>query len=302
VAAAFAVAAHAAQPLAVVSFADEEGARFNTPTFGSRALVGRLDVDEVLARRDDDGIALRDAMAAAGVEPDGLARAPEWLERVSGFLELHIDQTRDLAHAGAPLGVVRSLAARQRLQVDIEGEADHAGTTPQSERRDAMSAAARLIVAAEDLASGTPGFVVTAARILVEPNALTTVPAHVRLWIDARAPDAAAVAAWRRRLDDAADEHPAVDIQFTTASRSAGVEFDGEVRRALHEAAGRDAPELVCFAGHDAGVIAERRPAGMVFVRNPTGVSHSPHEHVDLEDAAAAATAMLHAAERLASG
>jgi beta-ureidopropionase / N-carbamoyl-L-amino-acid hydrolase len=302
VAAAFAVAARAAQPLAVVSFADEEGARFNTPTFGSRALVGRLDVDEALARRDDDGVALRDAMAAAGVEPDGLARAPEWLERVSGFLELHIDQTRDLAHAGAPLGVVRSLAARQRLQVDIEGQADHAGTTPQSERRDAMSAAARLIVAAEDLASGTPGFVVTAARILVEPNALTTVPARVRLWIDARAPDAAAVAAWRRRLDDAAEKNAAVDIQFTTASRSAGVEFDGEVRRALHEAAGRDAPELVCFAGHDAGVLAERRPAGMVFVRNPTGVSHSPHEHVDLEDAAAAATAMLHAAERLASG
>jgi N-carbamoyl-L-amino-acid hydrolase len=165
-----------------------------------------------------------------------------------------------------------------------------------------MSAAARLIVAAEDLASGTPGFVVTAARILVEPNALTTVPAHVRLWIDARAPDAAAVATWRRRLDDAAEEHPAVDIQFTTASRSSGVEFDGEVRRALHEAAGRDAPELVCFAGHDAGVIAGRRPAGMVLVRNPTGVSHSPEEHVDLEDAAAAATAMLHAAERLAPG
>jgi N-carbamoyl-L-amino-acid hydrolase len=310
VAAAFAVAARAEQPLAVVSFADEEGARFNTPTFGSRALVGRLDVDDVLARRDDDGVALRDAMGAAGVEPDALARAPEWLERMSGFLELHIDQTRDLATAGAPAGVVRSLASRLRLQVDLRGRADHAGTTSRAERRDAMSAAARLIVAAEELAADAPDFVVTAARILVEPNALTTVPAFVRLWIDARAPAAPAVDAWRARLEEAARDIGAaarVEIDLTTASRSAGVEFDGAVRDALHAAAAETLeapapPELVCFAGHDAGVIAERRPAGMVFVRNPSGVSHSPEEHVELDDAATAATVMLHAAERLASG
>lgn len=307
VAAAFAVAARSEQPVAVVSFADEEGARFNTPTFGSRALVGRLDVDEVLARRDDDGIALGDAMSAAGVDPGGLARAPEWLDRMRGMVELHIDQTRDLASAGAPVGVVSGLASRLRLQVDLNGRADHAGTTSRAERRDAMSAAARLIVAAEDLAADMPDFVVTAARIQVEPNALTTVPAHVRLWVDARAPEPAAVDAWRAGLEAAAAELAArtrVGIEIATASRSAGVTFDPAVRAALRDAAtetlGRAAPEVVCFAGHDAGVIAERLPAGMVFVRNATGVSHSPDEHVDLEDAAAAATVMLHAVERLA--
>jgi N-carbamoyl-L-amino-acid hydrolase len=301
VAAAFAVAARSTQPLAVISFADEEGARFNTPTFGSRALVGRLDVDDVLARRDDDGVTLRDAMTAAGVDPDGLPAAPAALDRIAGFVELHIDQTRDLQTAGAPLGVVRSLAARLRLQVDIRGQADHAGTTPRAERRDAMSAAARLIVAAEDLAADEPHFVVTTARIQVEPNALTTVPAHVRLWIDARAPEAVAVDRWRERLEEAARTMTAVQIAITTASQSTGIEFDAGVRRALQEAAGRPVPELVCFAGHDAGVVAERRPAGMVFVRNPTGVSHSPEERVDLEDAAAAATVMLHALERLSA-
>ena len=121
VAAAFAVAARLEQPVAVVSFADEEGARFNTPTFGSRALVGRLDVDDVLARRDDDGVSLRDAMEAAGLDPDGLARAPEWLGRMRGMVELHIDQTRDLAAAGSPAGVVTALASRLRLQVDLSG-------------------------------------------------------------------------------------------------------------------------------------------------------------------------------------
>jgi N-carbamoyl-L-amino-acid hydrolase len=254
----------------------------------------------VLARQDDRGTTLREAMAAAGVDPDGLAQAPAWLDRVRGFVELHIDQTRDLANAGSPAGVVRSLASRLRLQVDIHGQADHAGTTSRAERRDAMSAAARLIVAAEDLAAAEADFVVTAARIQVEPNALTTVPSHVRLWIDARAPQAEAVDAWHRRLEEAARGLTTVEIQLTTASRSDGIEFDADVRRALHEAAGGPAPELVCFAGHDAGVIAEQRPAGMVFVRNQTGVSHSPHEHVELEDAAQAATVMLRAMEKLA--
>jgi N-carbamoyl-L-amino-acid hydrolase len=293
VAAAFAVAARARQPLAVVSFADEEGARFNTPTFGSRALVGRLDVDEVLARRDVDGISLRDAMSAAGVDAGRIRDAPQWLARIKGFLELHIDQTRELAQAGAPAGVVRSLAARLRLQLDFHGRADHAGTTPPAERRDAMSAAARAIVAAEDLAGD--GMVVTAARILVEPNALTTVPAHVRLWIDARAPATDALDAWQHGLEEAVSE-ARVEVQVATASRSAGVEFDPRVRAAL-----ATAPELVCFAGHDAGVIAEKKPAGMVFVRNPTGVSHSPEEHVDLKDAAEAASVMLRAVEKLAA-
>jgi N-carbamoyl-L-amino-acid hydrolase len=308
VAAAFAVAARSERPVAVVSFADEEGARFNTPTFGSRALVGRLDVDDVLARTDDDGVTLRDAMAAADIDPAGLEHAPEWLGRIAGMLELHIDQTRDLATAGRPAGVVASLASRLRLQVDLRGRADHAGTTSRAERRDAMSAAARLIVAAEDLVAGAPGFVVTAARIHVEPNALTTVPAFVRLWIDARAAEPAALDAWRERLEAAAREIAAralVGIELTTASRSAGIQFDAAVRSALGDAAfdllGDPAPELVCFAGHDAGVIAERLPAGMVFVRNETGISHSPEEHVDLEDAAAAATVMLKAVETLAA-
>ncbi|MDP9399627.1 MAG: M20/M25/M40 family metallo-hydrolase, partial [Actinomycetota bacterium] len=128
VAAAFAAAARCPHPIAVIALADEEGARFNTPTFGSRALVGRLDVADALARTDDEGVSLVDAMAAAGAPPDRLPEAPTWLGRLRGFLELHIDQTRELALAGAPAGVVRALASRLRLAVVLEGRADHAGT------------------------------------------------------------------------------------------------------------------------------------------------------------------------------
>jgi N-carbamoyl-L-amino-acid hydrolase len=293
VATAFEVAARASVPVAVLDLADEEGARFNTPTFGSRALVARLP-DDVLARADDEGVVLRDALAAAGVDPDGLAGAPDWLGRLRGFLELHIDQTQDLARDGRAAGVVSGLAARLRVQADLRGRADHAGTTRRGERADALSAAARLIVAAEDLAGDDPDFVVTAARILVEPNALTTVPAHVRLFLDARAPDAAALDAW---LDGLQATPLAVPLELTIASRSAGIAFDADVREALRR--GAPGEELLCFAGHDAGVLAERLPAGMVFVRNPSGISHSPDEEVSLDDAAAAAGALLEAVEAL---
>jgi beta-ureidopropionase / N-carbamoyl-L-amino-acid hydrolase len=268
---AFAIAEHA--PVAVIAFADEEGARFNTPTFGSRALTGALD-PAVLERRDDDGVVLADAMAAAGVDPGGLARAPQWLRRLRGFLELHVDQTPDLER----FAVVRGLAARMRVQADLAGRADHAGTTRRHERSDALLAAARLIVAADELAS--EDMVVTASRILVEPNALTTVAAHVRLWLDARSERPEALDGWLARLPDWAD--------LTMASRSDGVTFDPELRAALGDPEG-----VLCFAGHDAGILAEQIPAAMVLSRNPTGVSHAPDEAVDLDDAAAAATAIL---------
>jgi N-carbamoyl-L-amino-acid hydrolase len=309
VACGFELAADASGPVAVLSLADEEGARFNTPTFGSKALAGRLDLPAVLERSDDDGVSLREAINAAGVDVAGLADAPGWLEKLAGFLEIHIDQTTELARAGEPVGVVTSLAARTRLEVVLKGRADHAGTTPRAERRDALAAAARLIVGAEDLSlDGDHGqLTVTASRIIAKPNAPTTIAAEVRLWIDARAPGFAAIDGWRSRLDDLVrelEEGTGVAIDVTTASRSDPREFSGELRAALSRASqeilGHAAPELVCFAGHDAGVLAERVPAAMLLVRNPTGISHSPEEAVSLEDAAIATRVVERAVELLA--
>jgi N-carbamoyl-L-amino-acid hydrolase len=293
VAAGFAVAARV-RGVAVLSFADEEGARFNTPTFGSRALIGRLDVADALARTDDDGTRLETAMRAFGADPDGLAAAPQWLGRLRGFLELHIDQTQDLERLGEPAGAVRAMAARMRLAVEITGRADHAGTTRRHERADALFAAARLIVAADELAGADRDFLVTATRILAEPNAFTTVPGRVRLWIDARTPDGERLAAWRAELAGHA-ETLGVPVELTTASQSPALVFDPEVRAALGAL-----PVLVSFAGHDAGILGEKLPAGMVFVRNPTGVSHAPEEDVSLADAAVAATALQRALEAVA--
>jgi N-carbamoyl-L-amino-acid hydrolase len=327
VAAGFEIAARSAVPVAVISFADEEGARFNTPTFGSRALTGVLD-HSVLDRRDASGVLLRDALGGAGVDAERIAGAPEWLGRLRGFLELHIDQTTDLARAGRPAGVVRGLATRMRVRAELAGRADHAGTTPVAERRDALAAAARLIVAALDLAgegapaaaarapaaapTGAPApgspreLVATASRILVEPNALTTVPSRASVWLDARSPDADAVEGWRAGVERAASDlarGTRVEIALTTESHSPGCEFDPALRARLLELSrelGEPAPELDCLAGHDAGMLAASMPAAMVFVRNESGVSHSPEEAVDLDDAAFGAELLLRLVEQVA--
>jgi beta-ureidopropionase / N-carbamoyl-L-amino-acid hydrolase len=304
VVAGFAIAARSELPLTVIAFADEEGARFNTPTFGSRALTGTLDARDVLARVDEHGVSLADAMRTAGVEPHDLGEAPSWLERLRGLLELHIDQSRDVAGLDVPLAVVNGLAARMRVEFELRGAADHAGTTRRTVRRDALLAAARLIVRADELAG--PEMTAGAGRILVEPNAPTTVPARVRLWLDARAPRPAELDAWWEGLQAALAElqgATGVEVEARVASTNRGTGFDPDVRGALTQAAervGLEAPELVCFAGHDAGVIALRRPAGMVLVRNQTGVSHAPDEEVSLEDAAVAARVLHSALEALA--
>jgi N-carbamoyl-L-amino-acid hydrolase len=227
-----------------------------------------------------------DAMRGAGLAPERLQEAPTWLPKLTGFLELHIDQTRELAQAGAPAGAVRGVAARTRLAVELRGRADHSGTTPRAEREDALLAAARLIVRADELAPD-PDFRVTATRLLVEPNALTTVPAHVRLWLDARSGSTAELDRWRARV-----EEEFATASITTASRSPATPFDPDLTARLR-AALPGAPELVSYAGHDAAILAERIPAAMVFVRNETGVSHSAEEEVALEDAAGGARAML---------
>ncbi len=215
-------------------------------------------------------------MRDAGVDPAGLADAPSWLPRLRGFLELHIDQTQELERMGEPAGAVVGLAARMRLALTFEGRADHAGTTSMEDRSDALAAAARVIVSAVDQAG--PDLRVTPVRMLVEPNAFTTVPSHVGLWLDVRSRETARLDAF---LDDG--RRPG-RVPLRRASRS----------RSWSD----DLPRLDCYAGHDAGILAEKLPTGMVFVRNPTGVSHAPEESVSLDDAAVAANALVKAPER----
>jgi N-carbamoyl-L-amino-acid hydrolase len=280
----------APRPLAVGAMVDEEGPRFGAAIFGSRALAGELDVDEILTRTDPEGSVLRDLAALRGVTATTVRAAPAFLPRVASWIELHVEQGRRLVDVPAPLGVATTLAARERWRCTLHGVSDHAGTAAMAGRRDALVPAARAVLAAHELALAEPGAVATVGRISALPGSTNQVPGEARLSLDVRAPAQAAL----ERLRDgvfAAARAEGIETEWLCESADPGCVFDAGLRGALHAAArdeGLAAIDLAAYAGHDAGVLARHLPAAMLFVRNPTGISHNPEESASEEDCLAA--------------
>ena len=172
--------------MAVVAFADEEGGRFGVPTFGSRLLAGALDPPDVLGRADQDGVTVAEAMAAAGVDPDGAGPDPARVGRLGAFVELHVEQGRGLVDLGQPVGLGTGIWPHGRWRLTLTGEANHAGTTRLADRRDPMLGLAAAVLAARAAATELDA-VATVGRVVVEPNSANSVPARVSAWLDARA-------------------------------------------------------------------------------------------------------------------
>ena len=290
------------RPVAVVCFGDEEGARFGVACAGSRLLTGSLDPDRARGLRDADGVSMAEAMARAGVDPAGLGRDEEALGRIGTLVELHVEQGRELtlAGAGAPVGLATSIWPHGRWRLTFQGRGDHAGTTALADRRDPVLPLARTVLAARELA-GAAGAVATVGRVEVHPNATNAIPSRVRAWLDARGPQGVVdalvedVAAAARR---AGDEH-GVEVEVSEESLSPAVELDAGLRARLDAVLG-GVPAVPTGAGHDAGVLSAAVPAAMLFVRNPTGVSHSPAEHADEQDCVAGVHALAAVLEDLA--
>jgi N-carbamoyl-L-amino-acid hydrolase len=275
--------------LAVVAFVDEEGGRFGTPTLGSELLCGERDPADVLERTDQHGVTMREAMAAAGVNIDRLGRDEARLARLDAFVELHVEQGRGLADLGSPLAVGAGAWPHGRWRFEAVGEANHAGTTRLADRRDPMLVLADAVTEARRLASGLQA-VATIGRVEVAPNVTNAIPQRVTFWVDVRAPDEATLERLVAELGRAARLSAArnsVQVEIACESRTSGTSFDGPLQRRLGdavEAVGATACRLPTAAGHDAAVLARHLPAGMLFVRNPTGTSHSPAEHASVED------------------
>jgi beta-ureidopropionase / N-carbamoyl-L-amino-acid hydrolase len=282
-----------ARPVAVVAFSDEEGARFGVACVGSRLLTGALDPDRARGLRDRDGSTLAEAMRRAGADPAGLGRDDEALARIGTFVELHVEQGRSLVHSGAPVGVATAIWPHGRWRCSFAGEADHAGTTRLEDRRDPMLPFATTVLAARDLAQRAGG-VATFGRVEVAPNGTNAIPARVEAWLDGRAPDEAGVtelvAGITAAAGRAAGPH-GTTVRVTQESWSPAVDFDQRLRDRISAVLG-GVPALPTGAGHDAGVLAARVPTAMLFVRNPTGVSHSPAEHAAADDCTAGVRAL----------
>jgi beta-ureidopropionase / N-carbamoyl-L-amino-acid hydrolase len=280
------------RPLAVIAFVDEEGARFSTACFASRAIAGMLDVDAVLAAMDG-------AESIHGVTRESLLASRAELARVACFLEVHVEQGKALVDRGEALGIADVLAPRRRYRAVFEGGSNHAGTTPMAGRRDALVAAARFVLAVDEAARARPGAVATVGRMAIAPGSTNSIPGRVTCTLDVRALDAATidavVADLRGRLEGA---------ELVQETMNAGATFDGGLRAALHRAAetnGVPAGDLPSYAGHDAGILAGFVPSAMIFVRNPTGASHNPDEFASDDDCVAAAQVLAGALAEVAA-
>ncbi len=277
-------------PLGVVNFVDEEGARFGVACAGSRIITGALTADRARSLTDADGISMAQAWTAAGRDPESMGPDDEAVARIACFVELHVEQGKALALAAdggddlddpaRAVAIGTDIWPHGRWRLDIPGEANHAGTTRLADRRDAMIGLATVVQSARQQATAL-GCVATVGKVRVEPGGVNAIPSHVTAWLDARGADEDAVRATVRGvLADAGS----LGVKATEESWTPTTDFDTALVSRLRGIL-PGAPLLGTGAGHDAGVLATHGvPAAMVYVRNPTGISHSPAEHAERRD------------------
>jgi N-carbamoyl-L-amino-acid hydrolase len=288
-----------ARPIGVVVFAEEEGSRFGLACLGSRLLTGTLSGQKAKSLVDADGISLAQAL---GESADQLGAEPDRVARLGAFVELHIEQGRALVDLDATVGVASAIWPHGRWRLDFAGQPNHAGTTRMSDRHDPMLTFAYTVLAANKEARLAQAHA-TVGRVNVAPNATNAIAANVTAWLDARAPEQSRleelVAAIRRRAEERA-ARDGTTVEVTAESVSPVTVFHTELRDRIVSTLG-GAPVLPTAAGHDAGVLASAGvPTAMLFVRNPTGVSHSPAEHASDVDCAAGVEALVTVLQDLA--
>src|SRR5262245_28199960 len=274
----------------VIAFGNEEGVRFPVALTGSRTVAGTLDPADLDAE-DADGISVREALQHFGCNPFDIPAIPRRRGDVLGYVEIHIEQGPVLEAEGLPVGVVTAINGASRFEVEVKGHAGHAGTVPMGLRKDALAAAAEMVLAVERRGAATSDLVATVGRIEAHPGAVNVIPDKAHFTIDVRAPaDAERLAA----IGDIERE-----LRAIAARRGVGI----EMKRTYEEAAAACEPWLVkqleaaiarggirvlrlpSGAGHDGLAISALCPIGMVFVRCRGGISHNPAESITVEDA-----------------
>ena len=292
------------RPVGIGVFVEEEGSRFGLACLGSRLATGALAWERAGELRDRDGVRLADAVERAGLPgPDGdLAHRWRLRERVGTFVELHVEQGRDLVDRGAAVGVASAIWPHGRYRFDFTGQANHAGTTRMEDRHDPMLSFAMTALAANKQAR-LAGQRATFGRVDVAPNGTNAIPSRVTAWLDARCESEAALELLVGEVERLARERAGRDgtsLAVTAESVSRAVRFDAGLGSRLARLLG-DAPVIPTGAGHDAGILAAAGiPTAMLFVRNPTGVSHSPDEHAETADCLAGVEALADVLEELA--
>lgn len=287
-------------PLEVIVFANEEGARFSNALWGSRALLGIVQEEEPL-RKDLDGVTLAEAMRASGFDPAKVQEARIDPKRYKAFIELHAEQSHLLETQGVTIGAVEGIAGTAWMKARLKGRADHAGATPMNLRRDALAAAAEIVLEVERIArhKSSPRTVATVGQLTVKPGGINIVPGQVEMSFDVRDLDQeagdqtyAAIREAARRICAARE----VQIELDELGRVMPVPLTAEIVALIEETCREQrisCRRIVSGAGHDAQLMALICPTGMIFVPSVGGVSHSPEERTEWHDIVTGAQMLL---------
>jgi len=284
-----------ARPIEVVCFTEEEGGRFSNGVLGSSVASGKRAVAEALELEDDDGVTLDAALTDIGFRGEGRVDASAW----DSWLELHVEQGERLQNAGAAVGVVSAITGTIRCTVEIEGEADHSGSTAMADRTDALAAASELVLeveaATDDVVAEQGETVVgTVGKLDVSPNAINVVPGRAELGIDIRDVRYASMETIVERVRErlaALEVERGVETTFERPYDIAPSEMSERCTAALERAVATvDVPSLDLHsgAGHDTMHVASVTDTGMLFAPSHGGFSHSPLEWTDWSSCATA--------------
>ena len=286
-------------PLEVIDFTNEEGTRFHRWLVGSRSMSGLLEQEDLDAL-DDDGLSLGPCIADIGGDLSRISEAVRSPGELAAYFELHIEQGPYLHQSGNPIGVVTGITGRAVFEVEIEGKANHAGTTPMSTRRDALVSASKLVLNIQKMAAEQEICrVSTVGSIKAIPNAVNVIPGHASIGLEFRDTDMEALAAAEqelRRITDQAAVDDTVDIEVIRHRFTSAVPITADMQALVAEAAencGMTWEPLASGAGHDAQAVANIAPVAMIFVPSIDGISHAIEEYSTPQDCANGAQVLL---------
>ena len=286
-------------PLEVINFTNEEGTRFHRWLVGSRSMSGLLEQEDLDAV-DDDGLSLGPCLADIGGDISRIEEAVRKPGELAAYFELHIEQGPYLDRSGTPIGVVTGITGRAVFEVEIEGKANHAGTTPMSTRRDALVSASKLVLAIQKMAAEQEICrVSTVGSIKAVPNAVNVIPGSASIGLEFRDTDMEALASAEQELQRITDQaviDDAVDIDVIRHRFTTSVPITPDMQAMVAEAAencGFEWESLPSGAGHDAQAVANIAPVAMIFVPSLDGISHSKEEYSTPQDCANGAQVLL---------
>ncbi|WP_147532963.1 M20 family metallo-hydrolase [Bacillus marasmi] len=288
-------------PFEIVSFSAEEPNPFGLSTFGSRAITGKLNANDLIGVKDPQGKLLTEAVKSAGGDPEKFEAAVRHPHEISAYVEVHIEQGKRLLKRNIPVGVVTAITGIYREEVTIFGEANHSGTTLMEDRKDALAVASELILSLEKICKSYPvkEVVGTVGKLSLQPNSPNIIPAQVDFTLEIRGATKNEInevlLQWSNKVEEIKNNR-SVAVKREILLNQAPAPMDDKVIEVMMEQAKQLYYEpllLGSMAGHDATHMASITKSGMLFVPSLDGKSHCPEEESRLEDIEIVANVLL---------